>query len=89
MKVNYMLSYLKGMALDGFEPVLLETPEPMWLSNFTLFLEELDSPFSHDIPLSNGPSRNDKVPVKGLVDLSRDISTCVLDRLVNKYLCAY
>src|SRR6266481_3276334 len=27
-KVNYMLSYLKGTALDCFEPTLLETPEP-------------------------------------------------------------
>src|SRR6266481_3769620 len=37
MKVNYMLSYLKGMALDCFKPTLLETPKPMWLSNFALF----------------------------------------------------
>src|SRR6266481_878438 len=37
MKVNYMLSYLKGMALDCFKPTLLEMPEPMWLSNFALF----------------------------------------------------
>src|SRR6266481_1900047 len=41
MKVNYMLSYLKGMALDCFKPTLMETPKPMWLSNFTLFLEDL------------------------------------------------
>src|SRR6266481_3374193 len=45
-KVNYMLSYLKGTALDCFEPVLLEMPEPTWLSDFTLFLEELEASFS-------------------------------------------
>jgi len=44
-KVNYMLSHLKGSALDCFEPALLETPEPTWLSNFTLFIEELEANF--------------------------------------------
>src|SRR6266481_6112270 len=51
-KVNYMLSYLKGMALDCFEPVLLETPEPVWLSDFALFLEELESSFGSSDPIS-------------------------------------
>src|SRR6266481_4708181 len=45
MKVNYMLSYLKGMALDCFKPVLLKTPEPMWLSDFAIFIEELEASF--------------------------------------------
>jgi len=31
-KVNYMLSYLKGSALDCFEPALLDPNEPIWLS---------------------------------------------------------
>src|SRR6266481_6352738 len=47
-----MLSYLKGMALDCFDPVLLETPKPMWLSDFTLFLEELEASFSSYNPIS-------------------------------------
>src|SRR6266481_3198177 len=51
MKVNYMLSYLKGMALDCFEPVLLETPELAWLSNFALFLEELEASFGSYDPV--------------------------------------
>src|SRR6266481_4861044 len=51
-KVNYMLSYLKGMALDCFEPMLLETPEPAWLSDFTLFLEELEASFGSYDPVS-------------------------------------
>src|SRR5467141_4933208 len=44
-KVNYMLSYLKGSALDCFEPALLDPNEPQWLSNFTLFIEELEANF--------------------------------------------
>src|SRR6266481_4757442 len=51
MKVNYMLSYLKGTALDCFEPVLLETPKPMWLSDFALFLGELEASFSSYDPV--------------------------------------
>src|SRR6266481_6376701 len=52
MKVNYMLSYLKGMALDCFKPTLLETPEPAWLSDFSLFLEELEASFGSYDPIS-------------------------------------
>src|SRR6266481_9268034 len=51
-KVNYMLSYLKGTALDCFKPALLETPEPTWLSDFALFLEELEASFGSYDPVS-------------------------------------
>src|SRR6266481_2694229 len=61
MKVNYMLSYLKGTALDCFEPTLLETPEPMWLSDFTLFLEELEASFG-----SYDPIREAEAELEGL-----------------------
>jgi hypothetical protein len=38
-KVNYVLSFLKGMALNYFEPFLIEDPtnEPGWLTNFEYF----------------------------------------------------
>ena len=44
-KVNYVLSYLKGSALDCFEPGLLDLIEPTWCSNFDLFSEELEANF--------------------------------------------
>src|SRR6266481_6064693 len=50
-KVNYMLSYLKSTALDCFEPALLEMPEPAWLSDFALFLEELEASFGSYDPV--------------------------------------
>src|SRR6266481_1341414 len=56
-KVNYMLSYLKGMALDCFEPTLLEMPEPAWLSDFALFLEELEASFSSYGPVSEAEAK--------------------------------
>ena len=47
-----MLSHSKGSALECFEPVLLETPKPMWLSNFTFFIEELEANFGSYNPVS-------------------------------------
>src|SRR6266481_2548559 len=56
-KVNYMLSYLKGMALDCFKPMLLEMPEPAWLSNFALFLEELEASFRSYDPVGEAEAK--------------------------------
>ena len=41
-KVNYAMSFLKGMALNYFEP-FLDTPddEPAWLKDYELFVKEL------------------------------------------------
>ena len=41
-KVNYAMSFLKGMALDYFEP-FLDTPDdkPDWLKDYELFVKEL------------------------------------------------
>src|SRR5882724_3013790 len=44
-KVNYVLSYLKGTALDCFESAVLDPIEPQWLSDFDLFIEELEANF--------------------------------------------
>ena len=56
-KVNYALSYLKGIALDCFEPALLDLNPPEWLSNFDLFLVELKSNFSSYDPVSEAEAR--------------------------------
>jgi hypothetical protein len=42
-KINYVLSILKGMALDYFEPFLTDdlANEPGWLTDFDYFTEEL------------------------------------------------
>ena len=44
-KVNYALSYLKGIALDCFKPTLLDLHDPIWLLNFSLFIMELENNF--------------------------------------------
>src|SRR6266481_1464416 len=57
MKVNYILSYLKGTALDCFEPMFLETPKPTWLSDFAHFLEELEASFGSYDPIGEAEAK--------------------------------
>src|SRR5882724_3553644 len=44
-KVNYVLSFLKGTALDCFESAILDPIKSAWLLDFDLFLEELKANF--------------------------------------------
>src|SRR5882724_2288996 len=44
-KVNYVLSFLIGTALDCFESAILDPIKPPWLWDFNLFLEELKANF--------------------------------------------
>jgi len=44
-KVNYALSHLKGITLDCFKPILLGLHNPIWLSDFDLFIMELENNF--------------------------------------------
>jgi len=51
-KVNFAQSYLKGMALEWFEPDLLSdglSPHPDWMDNYSEFMLELQTNFGpHD-----------------------------------------
>ena len=60
-KVNYVLSFLKGSALDCFEPGLLDPIEPAWASDFNLFSEELENNFG-----TFDPTREAKAKLEGL-----------------------
>ena len=44
-KVNYTVSFLRGTALDYFEPGLSAECEPKWLSNFLSFQSKLQTHF--------------------------------------------
>ena len=50
-KVNHFLSYLKGSALDCFEPESLDPIKPAWCSDLDLFSEELEANFSTFDPI--------------------------------------
>ena len=60
-KVNYTLSYLKGITLDCFEPILLDLHDPVWISNFGLFVMELENNFG-----TFNPEGEAKVELKAL-----------------------
>jgi len=51
-KVNYVLSFLKGTALDCFESAILDPIKPRWLSDFNLFIKELEANFGTYDPVS-------------------------------------
>ena len=57
VKVSYILSFLKGMELECFEPGLLADNEPVWLSNFGLFIQELESNFSTYDPIGEAEAK--------------------------------
>ena len=50
--VNYILSFLKGIALDCFEPTLLDLNEPAWLLDLCLFIKEIETIFRTYNPVS-------------------------------------
>src|SRR5882724_6770555 len=60
-KVNYVLSYLKGTALDCFESAILDPIEPQWLLDFNLFVDELEANFG-----TYDPVREAEAKLKGL-----------------------
>lgn len=77
-KVNYALSYLKGTALDWFEPELMSDKTPDWLNDFTKFSNELRNNFGpHDLErdmedkLESLWMKDNQQMVKYLVDFNR------------------
>ena len=44
-KINYAISYLKGITLDFFKPMLLDLHGPIWLSIFNFFIMEPENNF--------------------------------------------
>ena len=63
-KVNFMLSYPKGPALNFFEPRLLEPNKPAWLSNFDLFISELKANFGSYNPVGEAEAELEGLHIK-------------------------
>src|SRR6266581_4192976 len=81
-KVIYMQSYLKGMALNWFEPKLLLGPNPQfhpcWMDDYPEFVQELKSNFGPHDPvgnaehwLSNLSMKDNQQIVKYIVEFNR------------------
>jgi len=72
-KVNYTLSYLKGMALDLFEPGLLRKGlvEPNWLSSWVLFVDQLRTNFGPHDPVGDAEDELDRLHFKDNQHITR------------------
>jgi hypothetical protein len=58
--VTFALSYLKGTALDYFEPALMDPDEnPVWSTNFSEFTSELRTNFRPFNPEANAENKLD------------------------------
>ena len=76
-KVTFALSYLKGTALDWFEPSLTSCLNPAWLDDYSDFVSELRKNFGPHDPegkgkgsLENLRMRDNQCIVKYLVDFN-------------------
>ena len=86
-KVNYTVSFLRGTALDYFEPGLSAECEPVWLSDFLLFRSKLETHFGPydafgdvETELEQLVMRDNHKAVRFFVEFNRIVS-----RLGNKY----
>ena len=78
-----MLSYLKGTALDWFEPLLTSGESLPWLDDYSNFIGELKNNFGPHNPkgeaeadLKNLKMHDNQCIVKYLVDFNR-LAACV------------
>jgi hypothetical protein len=65
-KVNYALSYLKGTALEWFEPGLFRSGllEPPWLSSWVSFVHELQTNFGPHDPTGDAEAELERLHMK-------------------------
>ena len=67
-KVTFVQSYLKGMALEWFEPdlLLMEDPalRPLWMDNFREFVLELQTNFGPHDPIRDAEHQLDHLSMK-------------------------
>ena len=67
-KVTYVQSYLRGMALEWFEPDLLNVSNPnacpIWMDSYHQFVSELKSNFSPHDPVRDVEHQLDNLSMK-------------------------
>ena len=67
-KITFAQSYLKGMALEWFEPDLLDAGDPAnhprWMDNWVAFVAELQSTFGPHNPVADAEHQLDHLQMK-------------------------
>ena len=74
-KVTFALSYLKGTALDWFEPLLTSGLNPAWLDNYSNFVLELRKNF--------GPHNPEGEAEADLENLRMPDNQCIVKYLID------
>src|SRR5271170_2610300 len=64
-KVNFALSHLRGLALDLFEPAILDSEDtPEWLEEWPAFLQSLCSHFGPIDPVGDAEDSIDNLKMR-------------------------
>ena len=64
-KVNFALSYLRGTALEYFEPTLLDSDDfPDWMDNWSAFVRTLCTQFRPIDPTADAEDRIDNLKMQ-------------------------
>ena len=64
-KVNFALSYLRGMALEYFEPIILDSNEtPDWMDNWSAFVRTLRTEFGPIDPTADAEDSIDSLKMQ-------------------------
>ena len=74
-KVTFVLSYLKGTALDWFEPSLTSSKSPPWLDDYSDFIREFKNNF--------GPHNPEGEAKANLKNLKMCDNQCIVKYLVD------
>ena len=70
-KILFVLSYLKGAAINWFKPGLMDpTNSAHWMWNFPTFIDELEANFSPHNPVSDAET--------ALTELIMKDNSCIL-----------
>lgn len=75
-KVIYSISFLRGMALEWFEPDILEVDEdniPAWGSDFTAFVQELQINFGPHDPVASAETNIENLRMRDTDRISKYI----------------
>ena len=82
MKINFALSYLQGMALEYFEPQIIESVDhPLWMDNWDAFFRLLRQQFGPIDPARDVESRLDHLRMQDnqhIVKYNIDFNTLVI-----------
>ncbi|KIM52647.1 hypothetical protein SCLCIDRAFT_45041, partial [Scleroderma citrinum Foug A] len=87
-KVTFVQSYLKGIALEWFEPDLLNSGNPracpIWMDNYQQFVQELQSNFGLHNPVRDVEHQLDNLSMKDRQKINKYVVDGLPDRIKDE-----